>query len=163
MKATVIDFWSITPLHFINAGSEGLIHFNFLMNRIITEINTSSTEELNTVIALLLHKGHGKPRTSDRAYRTISTCPVLAKALDMYLHDLFIDLWNSDQAETQYQGEGSSHELASLLITECIQHSLFCSKKPVYIPFLDACSAFDTVVIEFLVRNLYLMGMEYGW
>ena len=130
------------------------------MNKIIYEINTSSIEELNTVIALLLHKGHGKPRTSDRAYRTISTCPVLSKALDIYLHDLFIDLWNSAQAETQYQGSGSSHELASLLITECIQHSLFCSKKPVFMLFLDARSAFDTVVIEFLVRNLYLMGMN---
>ena len=102
MKPSVIDFWSITPLHFINAGKEGPIHFNFLMNKIIYEINTSSIEELNTVIALLLHKGHSKPKTSDRAYRTISTCPVLSKALDIYLHDLFIDLWNSAQAETQY-------------------------------------------------------------
>ena len=82
------------------------------------------------------------------------------KALDIYIHDLFIDLWNHDQAPTQYQGENSSHELASLLITEAVQHSLFTSKKPVFILFLDARSAFDTVVIQFLIRNLYLMGMS---
>ena len=108
------------------------------MNSIISNINTSSVKELNTVLALLLHKGHGKSKTSDRAYRTISTCPVIAKGLDMYIHDLFIDLWNSDQADTQYQGEGSSHELASLMITEATQHSLYSSKKPLYMLFMDA-------------------------
>ena len=160
MKPYVRDFWSITPLHFIHAGEQGYFHFNFLMNAVIMEINSSSVKELNTVLALLLHKGHGKPVTSDRAYRTISTCPVVSKALDMYLQDLFIDLWNSDQASTQYQGERSSHELASLLITETIQHSLHSTKKPVFMLLLDARSAFDTVVIEFLVRNLYLLGMS---
>ena len=159
MKPTVADFWSITPLHFINAGHEGHLHFNFLLNMVITEINSSTVKELNSVMALLLYKGHGKPVTSDRSYRTISNCPVVAKALDIYIHDLYIDLWNSDQADTQYQGEGSSHELASLLITEAVQHSLFTSKKPAFMLLLDAKSAFDTVVVEFLVRNLYLLGM----
>ena len=115
MKSSVNDFWSITPLHFINAGTGGKTHFNFLMNLIILDINNATVLELNTVYALLLHKGHGKPRTSDRSYRTISNCPVVAKALDIYIHDLFIKHWNGAQADTQYQGEGSSHELASLL------------------------------------------------
>ena len=159
MKSTVSDFESITPLHFQNAGKEGHLHFNHLMNRIITDVNSSSAKELNTVLALLLHKGHGKLKTSDRSYRTISTCPVLAKALDMYIHDLYIDLWNNDQAETQYQGQGTSHELASLMVTEATQISLFCLRKPLYSLYLDARSAFDTVVVEFLIRNLYLSGM----
>ena len=116
MKASVIDYWSITPFHFSNAGEEGAIHFNFLMNRIIMELNTSSVKELNTVLALLLHKGHGKPKTNSRSYRTISTCPVLAKGLDIYVHDLFIDLWNDSHSDTQY------HELASLLRTDAVQH-----------------------------------------
>ena len=76
----------------------------------------------------------------------------------MYVHDLFIDLWNCAQADTQYQGQGSSHDLASLLITESVQSSIFTLRQPVYLLFLDAKSAFDTVVIEFLIRNLYLAG-----
>ena len=159
MKSSVADYWSITPLHFINAGTEGLYHFNFLMNQIILNVNASSSRELNTVYALLLHKGHGKSKTSDRSYRTISTCPVLAKGLDMYIHDLFIDQWNAVQADTQYQGKRSNHELASLLITESIQESLYHHHSPLFILFLDARSAFDTVVISFLVRNLYFSGM----
>ena len=160
MKPSVADFWSITPLHFRNAGTEGTHHFYFLMNQAISEINITTAKELNTVYALLLHKGHGKSRTSDRNYRTISTCPVLAKALDIYIHDLFINSWNEVQAPTQYQGEGSSHELASLLLTETIQVSLYHHHLPVFLLFLDARSAFDTVVISFLVRNLYFSGME---
>ena len=158
MKPHVIDYWSITPTHFLNAGEEGVLHFNFLMNKLILNLNTTTARELNTVLALLLYKGHGKSKTSDRSYRTISTCPVLAKALDMYVHDLFVDLWNFAQADTQYLGQGSSHDLASLLVSESVQHSLFSSKQPVYLLFLDARSAFDTVVIEFLIRNLYNTG-----
>ena len=88
----------------------------------IMDVNNSKIEELNSVYALLLYKGHKKDRTCDTSYRTISTCPLLAKGLDMYVRDLSIDKWNKMQADTQYQGERSNHEFASLLMTEAIQH-----------------------------------------
>ena len=160
MKPTVNDFYSVTTLHYINAGKAGLVHFNFLLNCIISEVNNAKVEELNTVYALLLHKGHGKVKTSDKSYRTISTCPIVSKALDLYIRRLNIEKWNECQAPTQYQGEGSSHELAALLVTEIIQHSKFTLKQPLYLLFLDARSAFDVVVPELMVRNLYLAGME---
>ena len=160
MKPNVLDFWSVTPRHFLNAGCEGLLHFNFLMNRVITEINNSSVKELNTAHALLLHKGHQKPRTSDRSYRTISTCPVLAKGIDMYICDLYKHTWNSAQAETQYQGVGRNHEMAALLVTETIQQSLHQLHKPIFLLFLDARSAFDRVIVSFLIRNFFLIGMN---
>ena len=160
MKPAVADFWSITPLHFCNAGAEGLLHFNFLMNMVITNINNSTVKELNTVYALLLHKSHGKSRTSDRSYRTISSCPVLAKALDIYIQELSITKWNAVQAPTQYQGQASSHDLASLLVTESIQQCLYRHHKPIFILFLDAKSAFDSVVISFLIRTLFFSGMH---
>ena len=159
MKSSVSDFWSITPSHYTNAGVHGLCHFNFLLNRVIMDINTSSVKELNTAYALLLHKGHNKPKTSDRSYRTISTCPVIAKGLDIYIHKLFRDLWNKAQAETQYQGEGRNHDLAALLITEAVQQSLHFHHQPIFLLFLDARSAFDRVVISFLMRSFYLNGM----
>ena len=117
-------------------------------------------KELNTVYALLLHKGHGKSRTSDRSYRTISSCPVLAKALDLYIQELSITKWNAVQAQTQYQGQNSSHDLASLLVTEAVQQSLYSHHKPIFLLFLDARSAFDSVVISFLIRTLYFSGMQ---
>ena len=159
MRPHVNDFFSITATHFINAGREGLLHFHFLLNILIKDVNLATVEELNVVYALLLHKGHRKSKTSDRSYRTISTCPFLSKALDVYLHDLYIQDWNSLQAPTQYQGSGSSHELAALMLTEVIQQSK-AQKLPLFLLFLDARSAFDTVVTELLVRNLYLAGVD---
>ena len=159
MRPHVNDLFSITANHYINAGPEGLLHFNYLLNIIIHDVNLASADELNAAYALLLHKGHRKPKTSERSYRTISTCPFLSKALDMYLNKLYISRWNSLQAPTQFQGTGSSHELAALLLTEVILHSA-AAKEPLFLLFLDAKSAFDTVVTEFLVRYLYLSGVD---
>ena len=51
-----------------------------------------------------------------------------------------------------------SHELAALLLTETLQHSLNVSKLPVFALFLDAKSAFDRVLKDVLVRNMFLAG-----
>ena len=64
------------------------------------------------------------------------------------------------QALTQYQGEGSCHDLAALLVTGVVQHFIYTLKEPAYFLFLDARSAFDHVVTELLIRSLYLAGMD---
>ena len=92
IKKNVTDFFGITALHYINTGYEGLLHFNYLLNGIITDVNNATIEELNVAIGLILYKGHDKLKTSSRSYRTISTCPFLAKSLDLYLRDLYLHL-----------------------------------------------------------------------
>ena len=77
----------------------------------------------------------------------------------MYIHNLFIGHLIQPQAETQYQGEGSIHEVASLLITKTMKYFLF-TKRPVFLLFFDAYNAFDTVVIMFLITSLYATGMN---
>ena len=78
----------------------------------------------------------------------------------MYIHDLFSESWKDLEAPTQYLGEGKSHELASLLLTEAVQNSLHATKEPIFLLFLDAKSAFDRVVRQFLIRELYFSGMD---
>ena len=158
LKADVNDLFSLTPNHYIYAGPPGWIHFHLLLSILINNINNTVIDEVNTVYACILFKGHGKNRFSDRSYRTISTCPVTAKALDTYIRKKNIHQWNKSQSPCQFQGEGSSHELASLLLTECIQHSIHHLKEPVFTLYLDAKSAFDLVQRELLVRNLYFSG-----
>ena len=155
MKPDVVDINGITINHFIQAGPSGCEHFRLLLNTLINDINVTDIVEINTVYACILFKGHNKDRSSDRSYRTISSCPVVAKGLDLYVRDLCIKSWNHDQAPTQFQGEGSSHELAALLLSESIQHSLYSIKEPIFILYLDAQSAFDVVLRELLVRNLF--------
>jgi hypothetical protein len=158
LKADVNDLFSITARHYLNAGPEGLAHWTYLLNMVIGNINLSSLEQLNSVWAMVLHKGHGKDREADRSYRTISTCPLVSKALDRHVGGLYESGWAAAQAETQFQGTGSSHELAALLLTETIQYSVHSAKLPLYCLFLDARSAFDNLLRELCIREAFLAG-----
>ena len=155
MKPNVPDFFSITPLHYLYAGTAGVKHFTLLINELLKDVSNIDIREVNRAHAIVLFKGHGKDKTSASSYRTISSCPVVAKALDLHIHDLHIREWDNEQASTQFQGQGSSHELAGLLLSECIEFSKSTLKSPIYVLYLDARSAFDLVQRELLVRNLF--------
>jgi hypothetical protein len=101
MKTHVTDIYGITPLHYMHAGEEGLLHYASLLNIFITDVNNSTLAELNTVLGIILYKGHRKDKGSDRSYRNISTCPFIAKSLDLYVRDLYQDLWDDCTASTQ--------------------------------------------------------------
>ena len=130
------------------------------MNNIINEINSAGIEELNSIWANVLHKGHNKDPEHDRSWRTISYCPMMAKAMDMYMVELYDSGWSAVQAATQFQGSNSSHDLAALCITEAISHGLHVNKEPVFLLLLDAQSAFDLVVIEHAIRCAWDAGMQ---
>ena len=158
MKPTVTDYFSITSLHYLNGGIRVIKHFMLLLNAILKDINNYALAEINTVHAAILYKGHGKDKNHDRSYRTISTCPFIAKCLDSYVGDQYQESWNSLRAETQFQAEGLSHEHSALLLTETINYSIHVLKQPVFCLYLDARSAFDRVVREILIRRMYLDG-----
>ena len=158
MKPDVNDFFGVTPQHYNYAGPAGWRHFYLLLSVLIDNVNDLDITEVNATYACILFKGHKKDKNSDRSYRTISTCPVIAKGMDTYVRKLNVATWNKNQSECQFQGEGSSHELAALLVTECIQHSLHHLKQPLYVLYLDARSAFDVVLKELLIKNLYFTG-----
>ena len=158
LKPDVNDYFGLTPNHYSYADPAGWKHFHLLLSLLIQNVNNTDITDINIVYACILFKGHGKVKHSDRSYRTISTCPVIAKALDTYIREINVNTWNMIQSECQFQGEGSSHELASLLLTECIQHSLHHLKQLIFVLLLDAESAFDVVLKEFLIKNLFFSG-----
>ena len=160
MKTHVIDIFSITSLHYLYAGDEGVKHFAALINIFIRNVNNATLEEVNTALGLILFKGHRKPRNCDRSYRTISTCPFIAKSLDLFIRDLYQELWDEVTASTQYLDSGSSHELASLLVTEVTQYSLNVNNKPVYFLILDAQSAYDRCLRQILCTELFMTGIN---
>ena len=160
MKNHVIDIYSITALHYSSAGDEGLIHFATLINCAVSDVDDATLNELNLALGLILYKGHRKDKNSDRSYHTISTCPFIAKAIDLYLRDLYQDTWDACTAPTQYQTTGSSHDLASLLITEIPQYSLNVADQPVFYLVLDAESAFDRCLRQILCTELFKSGVS---
>ena len=158
VKPSVTDFFSISALHYINGGDDGVLHFQLLLNAILSEIENFAISEMNKVSAIILHKGHGKDKNSDRSYRTISSCPFLAKCADKYIGNLTEPAWTAAKAETQFQSKGLSHEHAAILLTETVNHSLHVNKEPVFCLLLDAKSAFDRALREVLTTRMYLAG-----
>ena len=159
MKTHVTDIYGVTPLHYLYAGDEGILHYTELLNSLITEVNNVTLAELNRTLGIILYKGHRKDKNSDRSYRTISTCPLLAKSVDLYARDLLQEQWQQCTASTQYLAAGSSHELASLLVTEVVQYSLHTADLPVYLLVLDAQSAYDRCLREILCTELFSAGI----
>ena len=155
MKPNVSDYFSITAAHYLHGGDVAIRHFHFLFNTILENIEIAAADELNRAHAVVLHKGHNKPKNLSSSYRTISSCPFLTKSVDIYLGKLSKEDWRSRQAETQFQGDGMSHDMASLLLTSTIHQSLQ-AKKPLFVLLLDAKSAFDLVLRQILIRRLYL-------
>ena len=90
MKPNVTDLYNITPSHYLNAGPVGCNHFHLLLSALLDDNKNTTISEVNSTYAVVLFKGHQRDRTSSRSYRTISTCPLVAKALDVYIRDLNI-------------------------------------------------------------------------
>ena len=160
MKANVCDHFNVSALHYIHGGPHAVQHFQLLINSAIDDIEKTTCDEFNDAHACILYKGHSKDKTLASSYRTISSCPFVAKALDFYVRELSIDEWNDAQPETQFLGRNMSHELGALLLTETIYHSIKENNKPIFSLYLDARSAFDLTIREIMVRHLYLVGTD---
>ena len=158
VKPSVCDHWSVSANHYINGGPVALKHFKLIINLAIEDIENTTVDEVNTAHACILFKGHQKNKNLASSYRTISSCPFIAKCLDTYIRNLSVDDWDSAKAEVQFLGPGMSHEMGALLLSEVINHSLNINNKPVFALFLDARSAFDRTIREILVRKLFLIG-----
>ena len=157
-RPSVCDHWNISASHYINGGPVALKHYQMLLNAALENIENTSVDEVNTAHACVLYKGHKKDKTLASSYRNISTCPFIAKSLDTYIRSLSSEDWERAKSSSQFLGSGMSHDLASLLLSEAILHSLYTNKKPLFALFVDARSAFDRALREILVRKLYLHG-----
>ena len=68
MKKDVTDIYGITVNHFNYAGPAGWKHFNLLLNSLLEDVNNTDIEEVNTVYACVLFKGHKKEKTSSNCF-----------------------------------------------------------------------------------------------
>ena len=160
IKPSVTDLHSISALHYINGGDDVILHFQHIINAVLSDVENYVLDEINRVYAIILHKGHGKDKSSDRSYRTISSCPFIAKCADKYIGGLSMEDWSAVQAETQFQQKGLSHEHSALLLTEAVNYSVKVNKLPVFCLLLDAKSAFDRALREVLTTRMYLDGTD---
>ena len=62
IKKNVRDIFNIAAMHYSNAGEEGIIHFNYLLNCIITDVNNASLGELNLDLDPIQGSQQGKDK-----------------------------------------------------------------------------------------------------
>ena len=79
LKKDVTDVYGMSSLHYLHAGDDGLRQFALMMNTILLNTDNASILEVNTTHGLIIYKGGQKEKTSERSYRTISTCPIVEK------------------------------------------------------------------------------------
>ena len=85
LKPKVFDRFNVSALHYINGGPLAIGHFQLLNNSAIDDIEKTTFEEFNTAHACTFYKGHAKDKNEASSYRTISSYPFIAKALDFYI------------------------------------------------------------------------------
>ena len=67
MKPDVTDIYGITVNHYNYAGPAGWKHFYLLLKCLISNINSTNIEEINTVYACIFFKGYGKDGSSHKS------------------------------------------------------------------------------------------------
>ena len=88
IKPNVTDLYSITANHYLHAEDSGIKHFHLILAALIEDLSNITITEINAVHTSILFKGHNKDKSSESLYRTISVCPLLVKALDLYIREL---------------------------------------------------------------------------
>ena len=156
LSPLVADIHSLTPTHFLAAGSIGVEHFKCILNMMIRNVNLATIADINSAWAILLHKGNGKPKNKANSWCCISSCPLFAKAMDSYIFSLHKAQWNAVSAPTQFMVDGSCHDLCSLLLTEMIIDSVKNKKKPIIISFVDTRAAFDSSRKEHIINEVFM-------
>ena len=117
----------MTPTHYF----AGVTHFQVLLNLLLSNVNISTLEEFNAVQTNMMHKGGSKPRHLAQSWRCISTCPLIAKAMDLHVYGLHRLEWEVAAAPTQFMRDRSSYELCALAFTfdsslkECVIREVF--------------------------------------
>ena len=149
------DIFSITPTHYLAVGVCGVTHFQALLNLLVTNVNLATLEEINLAWAVMRHKGGSKPQHLTKSWRCISTCPLVAKAMDLYVFGLHKEECEAVATPTQFMRDGSSHELCALALPEAISHSTKNLKLPIVHVYLDKESAFDSALKEHIVSAAF--------
>ena len=127
------------------AGDETLSCVVTLLNEIIKHINYLSSEQLNTSIASIIHKGKDKPITHHKSYRQVWVTVLFGRLLDEYTRPRFISMARPLQNINQYGfTESITYLMAALQRHECEK---FCidMKKTFLGCSLDGESAFEVV------------------
>ncbi|MCG7879544.1 MAG: reverse transcriptase family protein [Candidatus Thiodiazotropha taylori] len=151
------DIFNIKAEHFVHAVNMVEPVLVTLFNAMMKIGLVPDCMKLGVLTPVFKRKGSN---LDAKNYRGITITPTIAKILESVLRERIKPIIMENQNILQ-RGftEGSSPMNCSLILEEYIRNNKD-SRKPTYVAFLDAKSAFDVVNHSSLLRKVYHLGIE---
>ena len=156
-KNKAADIYGIVAEHILYGGKVLLEFLTRIINQLFTFGKIPESLKLGVLTPVYKRKGLN---TEAKNYRGITILPVITKILEAVLRKKIQPIINANQSALQ-RGftKNSSPMNCSLILEEAIREQRD-KRKPLYIAFLDAKSAFDVVNHDSLLRKLYHIGID---
>jgi hypothetical protein len=153
------DVSGLSVEHFKYAGTPAIEILANVINSMISLGIIPDCIKIGLVTPVYKRKGD---KTHAANYRGITVMPVISKILEVLLLEKLREILDPLRNPLQVQRgftPGSSPMHCSLLLQEAILDARD-KRKPVYIAYLDAKSAYDVVSHPSLLRKLFSSGVE---
>ena len=151
------DIHGVTVEHFLYGGDALLQKVTAIINSVFSLGRVTEALAIGTLTPVFKNKGSS---TDARNYRGITILPTITKIIETLLRDRVQPLIEAQQNSLQRGFTKHSSPMNCSLIVEETIREYKDLRKPVYIAFLDAKSAFDVVSHVSLLRKLFHAGVE---
>ena len=151
------DIYGIVAEHILYGGEVLLEFLTTIINQLFTFGKIPESLKRGVLTPVYKRKGLN---TEAKNYRGITILPVITRILEAVLRKKIQPAINANQSALQRGFTRNSSPMNSSLILEEAIREQRDKRKPLYIAFLDANSAFDVVNHDSLLRKLYHIGID---
>ncbi|CAC5404576.1 unnamed protein product [Mytilus coruscus] len=151
------DIFGLSIEHILNAGDDFTDFLLYLVNIIIHDKLIPEIIKLGLLSPIFKNKGS---KNDSKNYRGIVVLPILCKIIEYIARIDFRPILLEKQSPLQRGFTPNTSPLNAAIIFEEIYREYTDCNSPFYIALLDAKSAFDVVIINMLMRKLFLLDID---
>ena len=156
-RGKAADIHGVTVEHLLHGGNSLLQKVTGIINSIFRFGRVTEALSIGTLTPVFKNKGLS---TDAKNYRGITILPTITKVVETLLKDRIQPAIEAQQNSLQRGFTKHSSPMNCSLIVEETIREYKDLRRPIYIAFLDAKSAFDVVSHDSLLRKLFHAGVE---
>ncbi|MEW8548514.1 MAG: reverse transcriptase domain-containing protein, partial [Candidatus Thiodiazotropha sp.] len=156
-RGKAADFYGLTAEHFLHGGEAVLGVVTNIVNWLYKFGQLTDSMKIGVLTPVFKKKGLS---TEAKNYRGITILPTITKILEAILRKKVGALVEEHQNSLQRGFTRNSSPMNCSLILEEVMREYKETRRPLYVAFLDAKSAFDVVSHPSLLRKLFHLGLE---
>ena len=151
------DIFGLSIEHILYAGDDFTDYLLILVNIILQNKLIPEIIKLGLLSPIFKNKGN---KNESKNYRGIVVLPILCKILEYIARINFRPVLLKNQSPLQRGFTPNTSPLNAAVIFEEVYRQYSDKNSPFYIALLDAKSAFDVVIINMLMRKLFLLDID---